>query len=100
MVRNRTEEEKKERIKIIPSSYKIKDNFIVFKEKGKEEEKIDITNIRSMVKTINSEKKLIKITIKSLQYICIFTDMPRINLDKFAEELHSKIKEVNKDLLE
>ena len=100
MVRNRTEEKKKEKIKVIPSTYKIKDDFIVFKEKGKEESAIDISNIRSLVKTINNDKKLIKITIKSEQYVCIFTDMPRINLENFSKELHEKIKVLNNNLLE
>ena len=100
MVRREVDEPKKEKVKVIPSSYKISDNYLIFKEKGKPEDKLDISKIRSLVKTINSEKKLIKITIKSEQYVCIFTDMPKINLDKFASELHNTIKIYNKNLLE
>ncbi len=100
LVRNKTDEEKKERIKVIPNVYKIKDNYIVFKEKGKEEGAINISDIRRVIKTINSEKKLIKVTIKALEYICIFTDMPKIKLETFADELHDKIKTINKNLLE
>ena len=100
MVRRESEEPIKEKIKVIPSSYKIQDNYLIFKEKGKPEDKLDISKIRSLVKTINSEKKLIKITIKSEQFVCILTDMPKIKLEKFSEELHDTIKIYNRDLLE
>ncbi len=100
MVRREVDEPKREKVKVIPSSYKISDNYLYFKEKGKPEDKLDISKIRSLVKTINSEKKLIKITIKSEQFVCIFTDMPKINLDKFAGELHDSIKVYNRNLLE
>jgi len=93
-------EKKYESIKIIPSEYKIDKDLIRFKEKGKELQELSINEIEKIIKTINSEKELVKITIKKENYTYIFTSMPSININRFADELHEIIKKKQKGILE
>lgn len=86
--------------KIIPSEYKINNDKIIYKEIGKENQELLLDNISKVIKTINANKELIKVTIKENNNIYIFTNMNDIKVNKFAEDLHNKLKEINKDILE
>lgn len=86
--------------KIIPSNYKLVDEKIIYKEKGKKEQEIDLNNISKIIKTINNDKELIKVTIKQDSNLYIFTSMSNINLNEFADNLHNKMKKINEDILE
>ena len=86
--------------KVLPSQYGLDNGKISYIEKGKKEEFINIEDIEKLIKTINSEKKIVKITVKTKNITCIFTNMENINIEKFAEELHNNIKRKNKNLLE
>ncbi len=93
-------EETKDNIKIIPTEYKIIKDTIIYKEKGKEEQEISINEIEKIIKTINSEKELVKITIKKDNCTYIFTSMPSMNINLFADDLHEIIKKKLKGILE
>ena len=86
--------------KIIPSNYRIEEEKIIYQVKGKKEQIIELNNISKIIKTINNDKELIKVTVKTDKSLYIFTSMLNINLNDFADNLHQKMKKVNDDILE
>ena len=86
--------------KIIPSTYKLVDEKIIYKEKGQKQQEINLNNISKIIKTINNNKELIKVTIKQDNNLYIFTSMANIDLNSFNDELHNKMKIINQDILE
>ena len=86
--------------KIIPSNYRIEEEKIIYQVKGKKEQIIELNNISKIIKTINNDKELIKVTVKTDKSLYIFTSMLNINLNEFADNLHQKMKKVNDDILE
>ncbi len=86
--------------KIIPSSYKIEDEKIIYQVKGKRIQEISLPKISKIIKTVNSNKELIKVTTKVDNNLFIFTYMQNIDLNEFADILHNKMKKINDDILE
>ncbi len=100
-IKNKNEETKtKNDNKILPNKYRIKGDKVYYQEKGKEEEFLELKDISKIVKTINSNKELIKVTIKKDDTLLIFTSVINTNLEEFSSELHKIIKTINKDILE
>ena len=86
--------------KIIPSNYELTDDKILYQEKGKKKQEINLSEISKIIKTINSDKELIKVTVKYNDSLYIFTSMPYMDLKEFADNLHDKMKKINEDILE
>lgn len=86
--------------KIIPSSYKITEDRIIYRVKGQRDKEIKLENISKIIKTINSDKELIKTTVKVDNDLYIFTSMSNIDINSFADTLHNKLKDMDKDILE
>jgi len=83
--------EDKEIIKILPSDYYISGNALVYTEIGKDAREIDLRDVKEIVKTINSENKIIKIVVETDEVRCILTVMKDINLEEIANLLHNKM---------
>ena len=73
---------------------------IIYRVKGQRDKEIQLENISKIIKTINSDKELIKTTVKVDNDLYIFTSMSNIDINSFADTLHNKLKDMDKDILE
>ena len=73
---------------------------IIYQVKGKRIQEISLPKISKIIKTVNSNKELIKVTTKVDNNLFIFTYMQNIDLNEFADILHNKMKKINDDILE
>lgn len=83
-----------EQKKIIPKKYYISGSTLVCELVGNAKKEVNFDEITSVVKTINSENKLVKITVCTDDSKCLLTNMYRIDLDEIANTIHSKMLDI------
>lgn len=86
--------------KIIPKDYYISGSVIVYEEVGKGREELSFRNVRNVIKTINSEEELVKITVVSDDLICVLTKTGREDLESIANVIHNKMVVVDQNFVE
>ncbi|MGN1336943.1 MAG: hypothetical protein ACI4WW_00505 [Candidatus Coprovivens sp.] len=87
-------------IKVIPKKYYISGTTLVCELLGNDAKEINFNDIVSVIKTINSEGKLVKLTVISNEYKCLLTNMYKINLVEIANTIHNKMLTINPDFIE
>lgn len=87
-------------VKALPNYYYVSGNTLVFEEPGKGIREFDISEIRRMVKTINSKQELIRLNVITDEIDCILRDMKKTDLNQTANLLHNKIITDNPDFSE
>lgn len=83
--------EKVSPIKVIPKDYYISGGNLVYEVTGKEFQELELKDIIRVVKTINSEGKIVKITLYFDEVICVLINMKNIDLEKMANTIHNKM---------
>ena len=83
-----------EQKKIIPKKCYISGSTLVSELVGNAKKEVNFDEITSVVKTINSENKLVKITVCTDDSKCLLTNMYRIDLDEIANTIHSKMLDI------
>lgn len=86
--------------KIIPKSYYVSGNFLVFEEIGKDVKEIDFKNVKEIVKTVNKEGKIVKIVIETADSLCVLTKIKDIKLEELMNTLHNKMLKYNENFME
>lgn len=88
---NKIDKVVKEIKKVLPNDYYISGNALVYSEIGKETKEIDLHEVKNIIKTINSENKVIKIVVETDEIRCILTVMRKIDLEEIANLLHNRM---------
>lgn len=91
---------KKEIVKILPKKYYIVGTTLVCELVGNSTKEINFEDIKSIVKTINSEGKLVKLTVCSDDAKCLLTNMYKVSLDQVANTIHNKLLTIKPELKE
>lgn len=97
---NDNKEIKKEIVKILPKKYYIVGTTLVCELVGNSTKEINFEDIKSIVKTINSEGKLVKLTVCSDDAKCLLTNMYKVSLDQVANTIHNKLLTIKPELKE
>lgn len=80
-----------EPVKVIPKDYYISGGNLVYEVTGKGIQEVKLKKIQKVVKTINSEDNIVKITLYTDEIICVLTSMKNIDLKTMANTIHNKM---------
>ena len=81
----------KELIKLIPKYYYVTGTTLVYDLVGKEGEELNLNKVIDMVKTINSEGKIVKVNVITKDMSLLLTNMNNVDLEKVANTVHNKL---------
>ena len=84
-----------EREKILPNYYYLSGNTLVYEVMGQEMREIPLQNVSFVVKTINSEKSLVKLTLYTEKIQCVLTNMKDISLEEMSHLIHNKLVSIS-----
>ena len=84
-------EETKKLVTILPKSYYMSGNTLVYEETGKELEEITLLEVHKILKTVNSAGEIVKITIFTEDKKCVLTKMRKSNLEETYNLLYNKM---------
>lgn len=84
-------EEVKKLVTILPKSYYMSGNTLVYEETGKELEEITLLEVQRILKTVNSAGEIVKITIFTEDKKCVLTKMRKSNLEETYNLLYNKM---------
>ncbi len=98
-------EEKKEtgpvvQKRVLPNYFYISGNSLIYEEPGKEAKELDLKTVKDVVRTINSEDKVVKIVVSNEEVKCILTNMKNIDLEQVAKLLLNKMSIIDKNFKE
>ena len=77
--------------KIIPRDYYIAGSALVYEELGKEQAEISFTDVKEVIKTINSYNELVKVSVVTDDIICVLTRMGKDDMETIANTIHNKM---------
>lgn len=86
--------------KIMPKYYYLTGLTLVCELVGDEVVEINLRDVEDVTKTINSEGKLVKLTVDMDGIKCLLTNMNKVNLENVANLIHNKILSFDEDFEE
>ena len=90
----------KEMEKVIPKDFYVNKNALVYEVLGNEAKEINLEDIEKVIKTINSEDELVKISVLTKDINCVLTNMKNIDLDNIGNLLHNKLIAIDENFKE
>lgn len=95
-VQEEKEPEKKiEQKRVLPNYYYISGSSLIYEEPGKESKELNLKTIKSIVRTVNSAGRVVKLVVSSDEIKCILTNMKNIDLEQVANLLQSKMHAID-----
>ena len=89
-----------EKEKFIPRYYYISGGKLVYEVGNEEFNDVNLETITKVTQTINSEGKLVKVTVESKNIILVLTEMKDTNLDEVTEYLHESMLNIDDEFQE
>ena len=86
--------------KVIPRDYYIAGSTLVYEELGKEHSEISFTDVKQVIKTINSYNELVKVSVVTDDTICVLTKMGKEDMETIANNIHNKMVVVEPGFVE
>ena len=86
--------------KIMPRDYYIAGSTLVYEELGKDREEISFTDVKEVIKTINSFNELVKITVVTGHVKIVLTKMGKDDMNTIANTIHNKMIVVDPGFVE
>ena len=98
MLRNKQGKEPEKKIeqkRVLPNYYYISGSSLIYEEPGKESKELNLKTIKSIVRTVNSAGRVVKLVVSSDEIKCILTNMKNIDLEQVANLLQSKMHAID-----
>ncbi len=86
--------------KIIPSHYYITGKTLVYDEAGKDTNEVNLIHVRNIVKTVNSDNKVVKMVVNTDDTQFILLGMKDIDIEEISNLLHNKMLSINENFKE
>ncbi len=99
-VRSDTPSKPKEQVRVLPNYYYISGTALIYEEPGKDSSELNLKDVKSVTRTINSEGNVVKLTVDSDEVKCILTNMKNIDLEQVANLLHNKMHTIDENFEE
>ena len=99
-VRSDTPSKPKEQVRVLPNYYYISGTSLIYEEPGKDSSELNLKDVKSVTRTINSEGNVVKLTVDSDEVKCILTNMKNIDLEQVANLLHNKMHTIDESFEE
>lgn len=87
-------------VRVLPNYYYISGTALIYEEPGKESSELNLKDVKSVTRTINSEGNVVKLTVDSDAVKCILTNMKNIDLEQVANLLHNKMHTIDENFEE
>ena len=81
--------------KVLPKYYYLTGNTLVYEVLGKELQEIQLQDVSLVVKTINEENTLVKLTIYTDTLQCVLTNMKDVSLEEISHLIHNKLLSID-----
>ena len=77
--------------KVIPKDYHISGSVIVYEQLGDKTAEVSFKDVRSIVRTVNSQEELVKLTVYTDKIACVLTSKRDESLESVANTIHNKM---------
>ena len=81
--------------RVIPNYFYISGTSLIYEEVGKKAKEINLKDIKSVVRTINSVGSVVKVVVSNDEIKCVLTNMKNIDLEQLANLLHNKMRTID-----
>ncbi len=81
--------------KVIPNYFYISGTSLIYEEVGKKAEELNLKDIKTVVRTINSAGSIVKVVVSNDKIKCVLTNMKNIDLEQLANLLHNKMRTID-----